>query len=190
MDWIIGLITSLVTGQAAPSGDMWWVKCPEVLNPSALVIQLDKDRYFRGSGALELAECIDVPAKIDKTKMKSIMSVKLGDLKVGDIINYSSILTVTNESENYKEAWLTARFIILADKFDATEGTLIRRPHGYNCDERMHHCGLDDSGVYRVKKDMPKAYLNLVIYAAGSNMKNARLVINKGYGQFEGKITR
>lgn len=173
------------------SGDMWWVKCSPPPNPSALVVQIDKTGYFKGKRPIELTDCVDVPAKIDASKMKVITSVFLGDLNAGDLINYSSIMTVTNESENYHEAWLVERHIVLANKFDSTTGVLVRRGHSNgNCTTELHHCALDDNGMYKVLKPIKAAYLNIVVYAAGSNMINAKLVINKGYADIEGHVVR
>jgi hypothetical protein len=172
----------------APRGVFWWGNCEKDIDIKSRVIQIQTDGYFRGPRPNELIGCLDVPERIDESKFKVAQSVHLGELNKDDLLQYSVTLEVTNES--YSEDWMIARYLVLADSSSNVNGQAIRRAYGYNCTPQMHHCDLSDSGIYKVKQYFKDAYLNLVIYAAGSKMERAAFEVNQGYGDFEGFIKK
>lgn len=166
----------------------WWGNCELVKHPAERVIEIQPNGYFRGDRPNELIGCFNVPAKIKESEMRVAQSVHLGELSMGDIIQYAVTLEVTNES--YKDNWMFSHYLVLSDSFEGIRGQSIRRAYGYNCTPSMHHCDSSDAGIYQMKVDMEDAYLNLVVYGAGSTMEGSAFEVNQGYGDFEGFVDR
>ena len=184
--FLLILALPMIASCQTPKSVFWWGNCPSVEHPESRVVVINEDGYFRASRPNELVGCIEVPKKIDPSKMKVVLSVFLGDLRKGDELDYSSVSTLTNDS--YSDNWMLSRFLVLANDFDSIDGVNIRRAHGYNCTPQMHHCPVDDNGLYVLPRDMHNVFLNLVIFAAGSTMENAFFEVNQGYAEIEGSV--
>jgi hypothetical protein len=178
----------LLASCQSPRSIFWWGNCAKDIDFKSRVIEIQPDGYFRGDRPNELIGCLRVPSRIMLSEMRVAQSVHLGELNQNDLLQYSVTLEVTNES--YSENWMIARYLVLSDSSSNVAGQAIRRAYGYNCTPQMHHCPISDSGIYKIRQHFKDAYLNLVIYGAGSVMEDAYFEVNQGYGDFEGFIDR
>lgn len=165
----------------------WAEDCP-YLDISSHVVSIDKTGYFRSVPPAELVRCIPITEKIEPKNMRSIMSIRLGDLKANDLIEFSTFITVSNDM---KEISLLSHYVILASSPTSIDGIeMVRRPRGFNCIPQMHHCLVDANGTYRVGRDIPGAYLNMVLLGAGSTIKSGILTVHENYGGIEGRVIK
>lgn len=124
-------------------------------------------------------------------KPKVLYSLKLPEIKVGDIISITSEYEVTSEK---KYEVMIASTVSLGSSFDDVRGKWIDEGHGYNITLKMHHGDAFHVRQYKFIEDVPEgAYLNTVVWSASAlarGDRNPYIQVEKGYGHLDALIFR
>lgn len=103
--------------------------------------------------------------KVEPYEKKVIFSVKLTNIKIGDVISIKSVGELTNDrGYNVMLAYYTA---LGSTATDAT-GLELTEPKGFNITKDMHHGVFIDTDDYIFEADYATVYINTIVYAASS----------------------
>ena len=138
----------------------------------------------------ELVDCL--PSIYPHSYMPlPLYSVRLENLKAGDVINASVESEFTNDVENDEANFMIVAFFALGPSPSYYLADEVGDRNGYNITRAMHHGTFNKSVTYTVTRDMPEAYLTVQAYAAdGSTLEPEFLKVEQGYGRLSGMIFR
>lgn len=198
MKYLLLLTLFLVAcgGPFRPIAEQW---CDPNIEPNLDRVQefnADTDDLLSLNENLEMVSCL--PSRGYRASLvdaKTIMSVKLTNLKQGDIIDYIFESQFTN-GESYEHLLVTC--VILSDSPTNMDGEFVSNCTGRNIMDRNteHHSTRLRTGFFEVLEDTSKIYLNYVAYAASGYGRNGRwigdsgLTIDLQYGQLDIKLER
>lgn len=146
------------------------------------VLDFSSDNYARTGNSAEHYNCILAPDKIDLDLAQTIFSIKLENVKAGDVISFDAWAEATNLTP---KPMMVAWFFVLADSPTNTVGQEITERRGYNISANMHHGVFGGSGNWKFKRDSGVLYINLVLYAASGERRltGESLRIERDYGE-------
>lgn len=136
----------------------------------------------------EQVDCLPVARKPQK---RVVYSLRLTNLKRGDIIMVNAQSEITNELPNEQRAMLGGVIILTDGPQTLNVREEVTEPYGYNCDRWVHHCTHQTSAYWLVKEDYEEVYLNYILYSvslAGYNLGTVE--VERDYGRMTGLVLR
>lgn len=112
-----------------------------------------------------------------------LFSVKLTDVKKGDIIDVKSYAELTNDLGFNV---MLGYYIAIADAptWQPTKQIELTEAKGYNITPAMHHGSFTDVGHYEFTQDYCEVYINQIVYAASTLAKPTHtLEVEQDYGR-------
>lgn len=189
---LIGLFLALFSSCTKPPGPdiAWWIKCDATLNaPQDRIGSVDDKGHLTTPPIAEFYGCLPVPTGFAQIALQRVLySVRLTNVHQGDIMQYTAQSEMTNDT--YTDNPMVGRFVELASSSINVLGTRISPAQASNLTPQEHHGIVAMSGYYEFVSDYDEVYLNFVVYGAGAQMLDERLVIEQGYGGIQGILTR
>lgn len=112
-----------------------------------------------------------------------LMSVKVQNIKSGDLLVVTSEYEVTNNTGVNLQ---TSFYVVIGDKPDSIEGVRIDAAKGYNIDQMMHHGTHTIAKIYKCTSDISEGYINVVVYSVSSAYRpGMSLIMEKGYSHLD-----
>lgn len=122
------------------------------------------------------------PGRIEPYKPAVIFSIKLNDIKRGDIIHLTSYGELTNDLGF--NVMLGFNTILSASKLSITAIDEITEGKGYNITPAMHHGNFTDVGNYEFKSDYKEIYINTILWGASTKVRTGdKLKVEQDYGR-------
>lgn len=138
---------------------------------------------------------LDTAGKIASYIKHLMFSVRLLDIKAGDVISISAYGQVSNanvfsydDHRNPKSAIMFCHGTILAaNATDLIGIEELTETRGTNITAEVHHMPWDEQGHYEFTKDYPIIYVNQIVYAATAALKPGStptyLTVDQDYGR-------
>jgi hypothetical protein len=170
--------------------DVWWDYCDDTIQAPADRVGVLSGSYFATPIAGELYGCLQAPTGGSLNEAYRVLySVKLTDIRAGDIAAFNAYGELTNET--YEDDVMVVWYFTLAGSYADAFGPQITEPLGYNITPGMHHGVVSQTAFYEFTQDHTEVYLNFVVYAAASgDFINVNLAIEPGYGGITGTLLR
>lgn len=122
------------------------------------------------------------PGRIEPYKPAVIFSIKLNDIKKGDIIHLTSYGELTNDLGF--NVMLGFNTILSTSQRSTVALDEITEGKGYNITPAMHHGNFTDVGNYEFKSDYKEIYVNTILWGASTKVRTGdKLKVEQDYGR-------
>ncbi len=122
-----------------------------------------KTLVFNSGMRSEQVNCFDsTPDHQPPFEYKVVFSVRLTNVKAGQILQYFVNSEVTNEWQGSRMMW--GNYTVLSDSPTGLTGTRVSNGNGFNFDYWDHHAAWSDGAYYQFPRDYDEVWLNVVGY--------------------------
>jgi hypothetical protein len=155
-----------------------------VLTGTCLTTIYETTGKYRVSPELVDAIPIQIEAHGDPVSFTTAISLPIGDVAPGDILQGHAEAEVTNDTGG--NVMIMGALIIAASQ-SATDGEAVAPWNGINVSPDMHHGVVSKNEIHAARQPQPDARANLVLRAGRTsptpNGTAAMLTVERGYGE-------